>query len=269
MLTIATGATRFKACIGAPLYDYLNAQLLEVCAASSPGAATQRMFVNGDGTGGLNPNLYINQFFDASGVASYEGGTGVRVYISPHHYLTGLGAAHGSASIAGVREIVGNDTLVYYTATPYTGPLIKLLPRNTRLYLGQNYAIPAFARQKNTRIAGEEYFVQPVLAFHELNIYTLPPQPQFPVGHVLYAWQQQTIEGTLSWGGDSGSPVFCMINGEAVIMSFTSVGGFVGRDRLDVIYWDIRTAMVKLALANADIDAQAYALLEADLTFLG
>lgn len=254
---------------GAPLTAYLRAQQLAACAGKSPGAAAQRTYVNGDGSGGFNTGMFLKQ--NASGFDSFDvdaflvespASCAGRVYISAHHYLNPCGNIHAGGVLVDTDTVkqIGSDTELMYDPTPYTGTIVKLLPEYADFYLEADQQIPCFARMKNTTLgAGELWWTQPVNAFAVGPDGTGVSTYQFTPEHPLYEWQQQYTDYFLSIGGDSGSPVFCGIYGEPVLISFVAVGSYVGFDRFHRLLTQITIKMRELAAFYSDPDAATYA----------
>jgi len=224
------------------LREYLQTQQSLICGASLPGSASQRGYVNGNGTGGVNPNLFLKKT-----VAGYDGfnvdvflnspaipGTcSSRVYISSHHYLLACGYGHNKSLVdTNTTKRIGYDTRLEYDPVLYTGVIAKLLPSDTYRYiptvLGDSGSyvntggpLPAFCRLANTNQSGESWWVQPANAWSGSG-------GQFLPGNTLLAWQQQFSSGYLGKGGDSGSPIFCGIKGDTVLLGFVCCLGTVG-----------------------------------------
>ena len=70
----------------------------------------------------------------------------------------------------------------------------------------------------------------------------------------------------MATGGDSGSPVFCGINGELVILSHVTFYGVIGTDDLALLAPQINTAMNDLATYYSDPAAGTYAVQTVDLS---
>lgn len=255
---------------GAPLTTYLRAQQLAACANKSPGASTQRTYVNGDGSGGFNTGMFLKQAspgFDAFDVDAFlivpPAACAGKVYISEHHYLSPCGLVHNGGLVdTDTMKVIGRDSLLYYDETPYTGTIVKLLPYNAEFYLeptdaGLSRQIPCFTRARNTMVSGEYFWTQPVNAFNINEAYTAVGY-QFTPDHPLYAWQQQESDYYMSWGNDSGSPVFCGIYGEAVLVSFTAAASAVGWDKFHLLLDTITIKMQELATYYSDPNALEY-----------
>lgn len=275
MRLLAPNAVRFKQVPGQPLVDYLYAQQLAACAGKSPGAATQRAFVNpndwdaetGNSYGAVNPNVFLPYPFSTTTLACNSS-----VFISPHHYLKPCGLLHNPTMVeTDTLKLIGSDTRLYYQVAEYTGVIAKLLPYNYGLYSGNSAELPAFARMHNTYIGvspdvtAERQWIMPVTAF------AWGEGTQFQADHPLFAWQKQMPNspvGTMLSGGDSGSPVFCYIQGQPVILSFVSSAWMMGSDKLAELFWQIATKMRELAAFYGDPLAQSYKPQTVDLELL-
>lgn len=226
------------------LRRYLYDQQVAALAGVTPGAATQRAGAYGNGiAAGLSASVQMsgsyggvnsNNFIRAQGKANFAGfdltlldqvldsdhagsGVGWRAWISPHHFLTWRG--HNATNGATWQAISG-EIIVEYSATAWLGAVAKLLPADYALrlnILSQNWAIigtgiACWARLYNTYdnksdATAERRWVQPV----EMH------RCAFTDGREAY--QVRAQNGTLINGGDSGSPIFCGISGDLVMVS--------------------------------------------------
>lgn len=284
------------------LRKYLYDQQIAALAGVTPGAAAQRAHVYGsnlaagNGTSntmsGAHGTVNSGNFLRRSGVAGFAGfpldildsvlATGgatveSRVWLTPRHYITGLGKAHGKTAGATYR-LVGQDAVIYYSTTPWAGTLAKVLPADykTKLpnladapapdspsvgNLGSDF--PCWARLYNTYVgsgsdpAAERRWVQPV------NFWLAA----FTSADSRFAFQKQNAGGgsMLANGGDSGSPVFVGINGHLVILSHVTYQGVVGTDDYGLLASDINAAMNNLASTQYG-DNTVYAVQTVDLS---
>lgn len=273
MPLLAAGVKRFRYHTDSPLITYLLGQQTAICAASTPGAATQRAFVNpnpwdvatGETYGGFNPNLFLKGTapgftnFDTDAVLGGAGTCSSKVFISPHHYLLGCGAAHSYTDTADVK-LLGADFRIGYQVSEYTGTIVKLLPDNWHYYTNNSVRLPAFARMHNTYIGAdsatdaERQWVMPVLAFNGVGTDAYAPTDS------LFAWAKTNPADPYKMvsGGDSGSPIFCGLFGAPVILSFIQGASAVGQVHIAGLYWTIVSLMNSLATTYSDPLAGTY-----------
>lgn len=275
------------------LRDYLDKQQAAALVGVTPGAASQRAGVNGNGIaaglasvvqmpgsfGGAN----TNNFLRAQGKSGFDGfnlplldevldsgfsgnGAGWRAWISPHHFLTWIG--HGATSASG-RVAIQEEIVVMYSATPWGGALAKLLPSNYRSYMdviaAKNWlnigtGIGCWARLYNTYdgkgdASAERRWVQPGM----LHTGTKIPSSRA-------AFQVRAEDGTLVNGGDSGSPVFVGIHGDLVMLSHCQSQYNLGSIFYADYITEINVAMNTLAAAASDPLAGSYAVQTVDLS---
>lgn len=261
----APGYKRFSLAAGQPLIDYLYAQQIAACSGLSPGVTTQRAYTD---LGAANPSMFLKQpragfdIFDTDSILIGSGTCSANVYISAHHYLVPCGTDHDAGLVeTDTMKLIGSFKM-HYSVAPYTGTIAKFLPSNYAMYVGTSRLLPAFARLENTNIVGETQWVMPVNAFN------LPTTNQFLPDHPLFAWQQQYAPYLMVAPGDSGSPVFCGIKGDLVLLSFVSSGSSMGVQSLANDYWLMAQKMVDLATYYSDTDATTYRPLTVDLSFL-
>lgn len=226
------------------LRAYLYDQQVAALDGVTPGAATQRAGAYGNGiAAGLNTVVAMNgsyggpntaNFLRAQGKTGFAGfsldlldqvldsghngnGAGWRAWISPHHFLTWRGH---SASNGATWQAIQGEIIVEYSATPWTGALAKLLPStysSKMEILSQNWAeigtgVSCWARLFNTYdnksdATAERRWVMPV-EMHRVNF--LDSRRDY---------QMFAANGTMLNGGDSGSPIFCGIGGDLVMIS--------------------------------------------------
>ncbi len=270
---LAPGVKRFRYIAGTPLLDYLAAQQSAICDAHSPGASVQRAFENpnpwdvatGETYGGFNQSLFLKG--SATGFANFDtdavlGGAGTcasKVFISPHHYLQGCGATHGITDTADVK-LLGLDFRLGYQVAEYTGTIVKLLPDNWHFYTNNSVRLPCFARMHNTYIGAEStvdaerQWVMPIPAFNGVaeDIY-LPTDDLFP-----WVKSNPAAPYKMAYGLDSGSPIFCGMFGDPVILGFVSVATVLGSEHVAGLYWTIVSLMNSLATTNSDPLAGTY-----------
>lgn len=254
------------------LRKYLYDQQIAALAGVVAGASAQRAGVYGNGiAAGLNTAVAMSgsyggantaNFIRAQAKAGFAGfpldlldqvldsghsgnGAGWRAWISPHHFLTWRG--HGASDGSTWRAING-EIIVEYSATPWSGTLAKILPSTFRNYMpiclatAQGTFIPVWARLYNTYdnksdATAERRWVMPA------NFTNLP----FGSGDTRYTYQKQA-SGLVKManGGDSGSPVFCGINGNLVMLSHTAYQGSVGTLEYGAYLTQINAAMAAL-----------------------
>ena len=238
-----SGATVYNsvsAFIAGSLRAYLYDQQIAALTGVTPGATAQRAcLVNpatlGDSGGGVNPNNFLMSPTAAAISAGFTplptdllaeimdsaaGAARWRAWITPHHYITWDGHLSATRTPTATRIDVSKETAVYYSATPWAGALAKLLPHDPRAYLpyGKNFvdqAISCWARLFNTYETVERRWVQP--AYKGYN-----REENFVTGDTRIPFRKRAIDGTMVNGGDSGSPVFCGIGGDIVMLGVTS-----------------------------------------------
>lgn len=253
------------------LRKYLYDQTVAALADVTPGSATQRASVlisnyttnsganantvtMGGGTyGGPNLNNFLraqskpgfhsfnttllDQILCSTGTAAYEEW---KMWLSPRHYLTWNGHTTDPGTATNWRRVANSEATIVYSATEWTGPLVKLPPIDLDSYLpapvmlsnGADTHAHMWARLFHTYIGGagttyagvdanisERRWVYPV------SISNRPFKPDHP----LYLYQkQEPISKTLVTGGDSGSPGFIGINGEIVAIMYCPASGSPG-----------------------------------------
>ena len=224
--------------------------------------------------------------FDATVVANNNISQQAQAWISPHHWISGIGAAHGAGATNGQTCLVGNDVVIGYSATPYAGTLARFLPTTWKSYLpfhASNFptsGVPCWAKMTNTYDAGTSgQWIEPVMA--ECVVSAGDPTGaniKAPVNTLFKPFCRIT-SGVIGTSGDSGSPVFCAINGTPVLMGrVCRYGGIIDWYgnclTAATTLWigatdnthqnDITSAMNLLASLNSD--ATVYALQYVDLS---
>lgn len=233
----ATVITGVQGYVAGSLRQYLADQQLAAINGLTPGAATQRAFAPGSSSVNTGNLLRASRgAYTAPALSALDellvgagGAVSWRAWITPHHYLTWWG--HGDVPDTATRRMVF-ELAVEYSATPWAGALVRLLPGTV---LG-SAASPApqllqpatmgahlccWARLANTYTDdGESLWVQPV---------RLQLDNPFSTGDARRAWQRTAPSGTpMANGGDSGSPVFAVVNGVLVLLSHVMFRGGLG-----------------------------------------
>ena len=155
-----------------------------------------------------------------------------KVWITPHHYLNFK--THGSPNGATWRVING-EIVVNYSPTRWNGTLARLLPANWKTYMPNLTTfgpyIPTFTRFKNNHgdpaANGRGDLVQPGGIFTNTRQGTIASYLA-----PLDAYQFRTSTGAIATGGDSGSPVFTIINGLYVAIGHVARGGMIATNNL-------------------------------------
>jgi len=245
------------------LRKYLDDQMTACLAGVAAGVASQAAF--NAGYSALNSGNFllrrgVTGFDDMpldileAVLATPGAWANSRVWISNHHYLTGLGALHGTGEASG-RKAIGVDSFVWYSATEWTGSVAKVI-NPYQEYLPDSASVQdagsgimCFVRAYNT-YGSSNYWVMP--AYFTYNT--------LDAAHPLYAYQRHGTGDSFMTGGDSGSPVFCGVGGDLVILSHVAVAGVVGADKYGALKTSIDTAMNTLATENSDPAAGTYAV---------
>lgn len=271
--------------VSSNLYSYLLSQQLAALSGETPGALTQRAFTNpndddpatGNTYGAINSNLFLKRAkagytpFDVDALLTAPGTCAKRAWISPNHYLGGCSSDHGVTETATSRFIT-ESAMMFYSATVYTGTLCKLLPWWYGYLIGtQKYndsasnRMPAFALMFNTYegagITAETEWIMPV------DFITGVGAAQYEPADSRFSWQKQyNASYQMATAEDSGSPIFCGVNGEPVILSFVEAGLTMGAADLAIQHSLIRAKMRELSAANGGPNPTTVAPLVADLS---
>ena len=267
--------------------DYLLNQQLAAISTETPGASTQRAFTNpndidpatGSTWGPFNPNLFLKRAkpgytpFDTDPVLYKPGTCGARAWLSPHHYINGCGSDHGSIDTDTSRLIL-TGAVLYYSDVAYTGTLVKLLPwwysclTNNYPAKPSGVKLPAFARMHNTYtgsgVTVEQDWVMPV--DYDPNPGSTN-SPQYLDGDVRKVWQKESgTSPAMCTSGDSGSSIFCGVNGDTIILSFVELAATMGDVDLAANYSLIKSKMQELSVINGGPNATTISPLVADLS---
>lgn len=273
------------------LREYLEQQQFAALAGVSPGYAEQRAHVGPNAVVGFGTVNEMNFLLNSNGKAGYDGlpldalreilagpggYTSWRAWISPHHFITWKG--HLPPETAATWMRIGSEIVVEYSATRWDGALVKLLPPDAATYIppqitgdlyGQYFSIEniavgteicCWARLFNTYdgYANDDPLVEKRWLMPTRFIWHNP----FSSGDIRRAYQRYMTSPT-DWmvsGGDSGSPVFCGINGELVLLSHVRWSGTVGYDLYYRSVDSINAAMNSLAETNGDPNGGTYAV---------
>lgn len=290
--TVRTGVQSLAA---GSLLKYLTDQRNALLAATTPGAARQRAYVNADGTGGLNPdNLLLRT--DVAGWTStpFSQILGARYLTAKHEIVTaharGVGPyskywtnLDGSNVMAwspqanvlqnGVAitpttygKVIGQDTAIVYYPAGNATTLTKLPPENLNRYLTVTgdylVDVPVWYRRYNSSVAGESRWVQSASLYGLSNI-------RVPTDAAAKTFCDfgSTIQFT---GGDSGTGMFLCINGEAILAYSLSFASGVGQSYATLLP-TINTTMNQLsaqyvAAGGTDASNGSYAAQTANLS---
>lgn len=277
--------------VAGSLRKYLLDQQVAALSGIIPGAASQRAHVLGNNYdtspfpgqvwhwGGTYGSVNTNNFLRAQSKPGFDalpldaldqilaggqdGSIEWKAWISNHHYLTWKG--HGVSDGTYHKQIRG-EIVVQYSPTEWTGTLVKLLPSNWEDYLpgvlpgGTLNEIRCWARLYNTYdgktdATSERRWVQPVVGLSSPRI-----------DGDLAAYQKRNSNNLMVTGGDSGTPVFCGINGDLVMLTHTVFGGYIGWYFYAEWATQINTAMNALATQFSDPAAGTYAIQTVDLS---
>lgn len=159
------------------------------------------------------------------------GGTGYKFWITPYHFLGWRG--HGIGDTATSKQIKG-EIAVTYSATRWNGTICKLLPANYKLWLPNqpyntkgNNLWPCFANLIHTyndpAAEGFTRFTQP----GDWGVVNKLGN-SLPSATALDAYQYRNASGQIVTGGDSGSSVFCVIQGQLVPLGHVAYAGQFG-----------------------------------------
>lgn len=226
---VGTAITGIMSYTAGSLRKYLYDQQIAALSGVTAGATAQRAFVDGL-TGAYNTSNFIRQartgytpppldLLDELLQTS-------KIYITPHYYLSDGG--HLEANGVGTRWVRGN-TLLRYQAAPWTGALAKILPSNFATYLPSlntsqfGFAVPIWGRLRRVydNDATDGYWVQP-MSWSDSYL-------AFPVGDVRRSYQKlQATSPPMINGGDSGSPMWMVINGTLVFVGHVAYLGLMG-----------------------------------------
>lgn len=226
------------------------------------------------------PTDALGQLLAAGDGKQIEG----KAWISNHHYISWAGHNTSGIIYGGTNWMqvlnngFGTEIFVFYSPTEWTGSLVKLLPQNYLDYmpshspLGRGELIHVFARMYHTYYPTGDYsstdptserrWVMPV-CMHGVsqNVYGT-----YPLGDVRRTFQRTKSSGILMCnGGDSGSPIFCGIGGDLVILSHITSLGSMGTQNYTHHKSLIDSAMNNLASAAGDPSAGSYAVQTVDL----
>jgi hypothetical protein len=266
------------------LYDQMHSLLTAVNAlGSNPGsnAINQQYTSYAAQTATLLTGLTVSGWtpFDATIVANNNTNQQAQAWISPHHWISGIGAYHGQNPVSGTTCFVGRDVVIGYSATPYAGTLASFLPVTWAKYLPPhttNYPLsgmPCFCKLSNT-YNGSGNWIEPVsatgLGFNTFSGLVNPPVDAL---EAPFCKTDPTYK-VIGTSGDSGSPVFCGINGTPVLLGrIFGYGGAIdwygdmltapttkmsNNTTSNTFQNDITSAMNTLATLNSD--ATIYAL---------
>lgn len=283
--TVRTGVQSIAA---GSLLKYLTDQRNALLAATTPGAARQRAYVNADGTGGLNPdNLLLRT--DVAGWTStpFSQILGARYLTAKHEIVTaharGVGPyskywtnLDGSNVMAwspqvnviqdGVQitpttygKVIGQDTAIVYYPAGNATTLTKLPPENLNRYLTVTgdylVDVPVWYRRYNSSVAGESRWVQSA-SLNGLGSLRVPTNTTAKT----FCDFSSAIQFT---GGDSGTPVFACVNGEAMLMysvSFANGGGWCYGSNLALINTTLnQLSAAYVAAGGTDANNGSYA----------
>lgn len=284
---VTSGSTTIKDGVSAlaagSLLKYLTDQRNALLAAVAPVAANQRAYVNGDGSGGLNASNMLLR----SDVAGWTATPFSHLftnwrYISARHsihtaHVLGVGPFNryytntdGSnvmswtpttdLVVGGVVQrrtdygkVISPDTAIVYQPTANATTLTKLPPANLASYLPTSgewlVDAPVWFKRHNSAQAGEGHWVQAASLNTDANVRV--PTSAAPKTFCDFA---ETIAFT---GGDSGTPIFMCVNGEAVLV-YSLTSGWGGGYSYAGLNSAINTAMNELSaqyVAAGGVDA--------------
>lgn len=243
VLSLATGS----------LLKYLTDQRNALLAATPPGAARQRAYVNADGSGGANSdNLLLRADVVGWSATPFSHLLGSRFITAKHEIATahvkGVGPYNtywtnldGSKVMSwnpqtqvlqdGVAiypttygKVIGGDTAIIYYPNGNAATLTKLPPVNLANYLptcGDSLVdVPVWYKRKNSAVAGEGHWVQAASVLGSGGM-------RVPIDSAAKTFCDfsSAIQFT---GGDSGTPVFACVNGEAMLMYSVSFSNGAG-----------------------------------------
>lgn len=286
-LGAATLYDSVQSIVAGSLRAYLRDQHVAALASVLPGSAAQRAHATPSSAGFTTSGSSVNtaNFLRAQTQPGFDpfqldllgeilvgvaGSAQWRAWITPNHYLTWSG--HGSASITGQRVSIKGEIVVEYSATPWTGPLCKLLPSTyaTKLPTSlKQYGWPGQAGSLSSafHVWARLYNTYDVGADHR---WVMPAEWHFGVfqqSSPLRAYQKLS-NGTIANGGDSGSPVFVGIrepgntHATLVPIGITSyqaqVGGMTFVDNLTAIQAAVTLLNASGAFTVQTVDLSAF-----------
>lgn len=274
------------------LRKYLHEQQEAMFSGNTPGIG-QRFFVNGDGTGGVNPDLLTGRAvpnftpFDATRIRNSQH------WLTDHVYFIRNGISHGYSATAAERGI-DSDTTLRFGARPVGTPIMKLLPQNWKDYVGDVSGIAvlpligALTHSYDFSSGSEDkYWLCPVdvtktwtaigngaLTGPDLrapggqHYSNVQPKAIYPSNSARVAFSRptqywdsdfgDTMQNVICTGGDSHSPLFVGINGELIYIG--TVFGYGGAidffpDRFDLIQSAVNSLCDQNAIARETLTA--------------
>lgn len=254
------------------LRAYLRAQLESALSGVTPGGDEQRARTLGQTA--VNPINFLraqNKLgFDPLPLDLLDEllappGWSWRAWVSPRHFITWVG--HGAASTS--DRVAGYDFAVYWSHTPWAGNLVRFLPAGWESKLPPidsaqhghfvHTGIPCWVSARNTYTAGETRWVMPAGLI----------DGALPASDPLKPYQRSTTQNgseIIMTGGDSGSPVFCGVNSQVVMLSHVFYGSRIGYYHYAWLVDYINSAMNQLASSKGDPAAGTYQCLFADIS---
>lgn len=253
------------------LRKYLRDQQVAALAGVTAGASAQRATIDGTVSGAVN----TGNFLRAQGKTGFAGfaldildqmlavdGPSARwkAWISPRHYISWEG--HGVGSTA-TRTPTSHDYCISYSTTAWTGTLTKLLPANWRNYLPrgaqgpwENTNIACWSRPRNVYSGSDLLWAMPQDLMRSAVYAATDPLSVY----------QRSSDGYMYKGGDSGTPMFCGINGHLIALSHVFYGSSGGYYHYADDIALINSTMNDLSTANGDANAGTYAVQTVDLS---
>lgn len=192
--------------------------------------------------------------------------TGWKAWITPHHYLSWKGHSQ-LANSPNYRQIM-IEIAVEYSATRWNGSLCKLFPKHLSDWMISSATMqmtsiipnhfPAFARLFNTYdglessnpAAAKRRLVQPCDFRNEQPLSAI-----FGLDGIAQ-YQYRATNGDIITGGDSGSPIWTVVNGGLVPLGTVSFAGYMGYYPFHTYFEEIQQAVSEMN-ASGDFIVQA------------
>jgi len=257
------------------LLKHLTDTQIALLSEVTPGSTNQRSRgTNGSGDTNTSNMLLRDDITGWTAVPFAQFNAAVQstlLAIGPHHYLYVMGKGHGNVASTGQRN-VGSDTQVRYSASVLSGYHFRFLPANWLAYFptrGMSSYVPIWTNKWWVHDSNpvEYRWIQPARDIEYNPERVLAEEPE--IGAIAAPFCTTTLSNQgvpiIGVGGDSGSLMFLVINGEIVPYSSISFYGGWG-DCYAYYQSQISQAMKDTAQEMNDLDYATYAPLTVDLS---